>query len=88
MMDTSEVDAKETFQRRWMLENNIQTVDSMFKYDKDEQQQLRAMKPWERDPNYFKVNPFVSIVNLFLGSQNVCVGLAQNGHSRTEWRQH
>jgi hypothetical protein len=57
MMDTSEplADAKETFQRRWMLENNVQTVDSMFKYDKEEQQSLRALKPWERDPNYFKV---------------------------------
>ncbi|KAI6197466.1 COP9 signalosome complex subunit 5 [Aphelenchoides besseyi] len=44
----------ETHKRRWLLENNVQTVDSIFKYDREEQQSLRAMKPWERDPNYFK----------------------------------
>ncbi|KAI6183658.1 COP9 signalosome complex subunit 5 [Aphelenchoides bicaudatus] len=55
-MDTSEppADPKDAFLRRWELENNIKTVDTMFKYDKEEQQSLRAMKPWERDPNYFK----------------------------------
>lgn len=55
VMDTSESDPKAAFFRRWELENNIQTVDSIFKYDKDEQQQLRTLKPWERDPSYFKV---------------------------------
>lgn len=56
-MDTSEppADAKEIFQKRWLLENNVQTVDTIFKYDDEEQKSLRAIKPWDRDPNYFKV---------------------------------
>ena len=47
--------AMNMYQRRWLLENNVQTVDSIFKYDKEEQASMRMMKPWERDPNYFKV---------------------------------
>jgi COP9 signalosome complex subunit 5 len=44
-------------QRRWMLENNVAdtTMDNIFKYDREEQQMIRNVKPWEKDPHYFKV---------------------------------
>jgi hypothetical protein len=88
-MDTSEAGAMETFQKRWMLENNVQTADSIFKYDKEEQQSLRAMKPWERDPNYFKVNFLTQLILIhFLGSQDVGVGTSQDGHSCSKRRKH
>lgn len=46
-----------TSQRRWQLENNIvETADSIYKYDIEEQQMIRGVKPWEKDPHYFKVN--------------------------------
>lgn len=73
-MDTSEppADSKEVFLKRWLLENNVQTVDTMFKYDKEEQHQLRSMKLWERDPNYFKVsNLFNYFTFNFNGFQEV-----------------
>lgn len=90
-MDTSEppTDPKDIFLRRWEIENDIKTVDSIFKYDKEEQQSLRGMKPWERDPNYFKVY-FNSICNLnsILGGQNLCSCSSQNGYSCAKRRQH
>lgn len=42
-------------QRRWHLENNIETIDSIYKHDSEEQQMIRSVKPWEKDPHYFKV---------------------------------
>lgn len=53
--------------RRWLLENNIgeqQNTDGLFKYDREEQQMIRNVKPWEKDPHYFKVR---------FGVQN-CIG--------------
>lgn len=44
-------------QRRWILENNIAdtlAMDNSFKYDREEQQMIRNVKPWEKDPHYFK----------------------------------
>jgi len=43
-------------QRRWVLENNIENVnvDAIYKYDNEEQQMIRSVKPWEKDPHYFK----------------------------------
>ena len=43
-------------QRNWMLENSVaDSIDAIFKYDKEEQQMIRNVKPWEKDPHYFKV---------------------------------
>jgi hypothetical protein len=43
-------------QRNWMLENSVaDSMDTIFKYDKEEQQMIRNVKPWEKDPHYFKV---------------------------------
>uniref|UniRef100_A0A915MFQ6 MPN domain-containing protein n=1 Tax=Meloidogyne javanica TaxID=6303 RepID=A0A915MFQ6_MELJA len=42
-------------QRNWMLENSVaDSIDAIFKYDKEEQQMIRNVKPWEKDPHYFK----------------------------------
>lgn len=45
-----------TSQRRWQLENNIaEIIDSIYKYDHEEQMMIRGVKPWDKDPHYFKV---------------------------------
>ena len=44
-------------QKRWELENSIQTVegsDAYYVYDGAEQQALQHQKPWTKDPHYFK----------------------------------
>lgn len=46
-------------QKRWQLENNIEVMDNIYKYDNEEQQAIRTVKPWEKDPHYFKVNGLV-----------------------------
>lgn len=46
--DTQENVAKKT----WELENNVQTVntvDDIFKYDKQQQQDILTAKPWEKE---------------------------------------
>lgn len=43
--------------KTWELENNIDTIpasDDIFRYDAQQQQQILAAKPWERDPHFFK----------------------------------
>jgi len=40
--------------QRWELENNVQQVDSMFKYDASEQQMMQQQRPWAKDPHHFK----------------------------------
>ena len=45
--------------RRWLLENSVETLnaaDNIFKFDAEEQQMIRTVKPWEKDAQYFKVN--------------------------------
>lgn len=44
-------------QKRWELENSVQTVegsDAYYVYDAAEQQALQQQKPWTKDPHYFK----------------------------------
>ncbi|XP_060848223.1 COP9 signalosome complex subunit 5-like [Rhopalosiphum padi] len=51
--DSQAIIAKKT----WELENNIRivnTVDAIFKYDQQQQQDILTAKPWEKDPHYFK----------------------------------
>lgn len=46
--DTQESIAKKT----WELENNMQsvnTIDDIFKYDKQQQQDILTAKPWEKE---------------------------------------
>lgn len=61
-MDTSGPSSSTTqavAQRRWQFENNVvETVDNIYKYDNEEQQMIRSVKPWEKDPHYFKVYNF------------------------------
>lgn len=43
--------------KSWELENNIETVpacDEIFRYDAQQQQQILAARPWEKDPHFFK----------------------------------
>ncbi len=46
-------------QARWELENDVQAastsdLDSLYRYDAEEQKAIQAAKPWQRDPHYFK----------------------------------
>lgn len=57
-MDTSgptSSSSSQMAQRRWYLENNVESVDGVYKYDREEQQMIRSVKPWDKDPHYFKV---------------------------------
>jgi len=45
--------AKKTFE----LQNNIETVntvDEIYKYSQEQQQEILSRKPWTKDPHYFK----------------------------------
>jgi COP9 signalosome complex subunit 5 len=44
----------EMAKKSWELENNISTVDEIYKYDQAMQTQIQAQRPWEKDPYYFK----------------------------------
>lgn len=44
-------------QKRWELENDVRALseaDSLFKYNREEQQAVQQQKPWARDPHFFK----------------------------------
>lgn len=44
-------------QKTWEMENNIESVnniDSIFRYDAKQQQEILTAKPWTKDPHYFK----------------------------------
>ena len=44
-------------QKTWELSNNILEIspgEEIYKYDKQQQQQMLAAKPWEKDPHFFK----------------------------------
>ncbi|CAL7951661.1 unnamed protein product [Xylocopa violacea] len=43
--------------KTWEMSNNIEsisTVDEIYRYDRKEQQDILAAKPWEKDPHFFK----------------------------------
>lgn len=44
-------------QKTWELGNNVEgvsSVDEIYKYDKKQQQDILAAKPWDKDPHFFK----------------------------------
>ncbi|KAE8743242.1 hypothetical protein FOCC_FOCC011177 [Frankliniella occidentalis] len=43
--------------KTWELANNIETIsstDEIYRYDRKQQQDILAAKPWEKDPHFFK----------------------------------
>ncbi|XP_074635202.1 COP9 signalosome complex subunit 5-like [Acropora palmata] len=43
--------------KTWEMSNNIETlssVDEIFKFDRQQQQEILHAKPWQKDPHYFK----------------------------------
>ncbi|CAH3109776.1 COP9 signalosome complex subunit 5 [Pocillopora verrucosa] len=43
--------------KTWEMSNNMETinsVDEIFKYDRQQQQEILQAKPWQKDPHYFK----------------------------------
>ncbi|CAI6352510.1 unnamed protein product [Macrosiphum euphorbiae] len=57
-MASTSRDSQETIAKKtWELENSMQTVntvDDIFKYDRQQQQDILTAKPWEKDPHYFR----------------------------------
>lgn len=52
MASTSRDSQENIAKKTWELENNIQTVntvDDIFKYDKQQQQDILTAKPWEKE---------------------------------------
>nr|CAG4644833.1 EOG090X078Z [Leptodora kindtii] len=46
-----------TAMKSWMMANNVETIstmDDIYRYDKKQQQDMLAAKPWEKDPHFFK----------------------------------
>ncbi|KDE08164.1 COP9 signalosome complex subunit 5 [Microbotryum lychnidis-dioicae p1A1 Lamole] len=48
------VDAASTASKTFELNNDIQTVDSIFRHDQAEQRRQLAAQPWKKDPHYFQ----------------------------------
>ncbi|GAA5981713.1 hypothetical protein JCM5350_000465 [Sporobolomyces pararoseus] len=44
----------EVAQKNFDLNNNIQQVDEIFQYNKEEQQAILKQRPWRSDPHHFK----------------------------------
>ncbi|VEN47670.1 unnamed protein product [Callosobruchus maculatus] len=43
--------------KTWEMANNVEvvsSVDEIYRYDKKQQQDILAAKPWEKDPHFFK----------------------------------
>lgn len=53
-MDTSGSSSANYPLRNWCAANDIHTVETIYEYDASEQQAIRSVKPWEKDPHYFK----------------------------------
>ena len=56
MASTSE-SQRSIAQKTWEMSNNILEISSgeeIYKYDKQQQQQMLAAKPWEKDHHFFK----------------------------------
>lgn len=52
MASTSRDSQESVAKKTWELENNVQsvnTVDDIFKYDKQQQQDILTAKPWEKE---------------------------------------
>ncbi|KAF9416429.1 hypothetical protein HW555_006190 [Spodoptera exigua] len=57
MASTSADSQSSIAQKTWVMSNNIETVssvDEIYRYDKKQQQDILAAKPWEKDPHFFK----------------------------------
>uniref|UniRef100_A0A914ZP85 MPN domain-containing protein n=1 Tax=Parascaris univalens TaxID=6257 RepID=A0A914ZP85_PARUN len=52
-MEASSSDAP-TALRNWQFANNIKLSETIYQYDANEQQLIRTVRPWEKDPHYFK----------------------------------
>ncbi|XP_050345140.1 COP9 signalosome complex subunit 5 [Nymphalis io] len=57
MASTSADSQSSIAQKTWVMANNIEavsSVDDIYRYDKKQQQDILAAKPWEKDPHFFK----------------------------------
>ncbi|GAA6060463.1 hypothetical protein JCM10212_000891 [Sporobolomyces blumeae] len=48
------MDAEQVAHKSFDLNNDVQPVDDVFRYDKEEQRSILRQKAWKNDPNHFK----------------------------------
>jgi len=66
MASTSRDSQESIAKKTWELENNVQTVntvDDIFKYDKQQQQDILTAKPWEKE--YVHIVFFINYYYLY-----------------------
>ena len=60
-------------QKTWELSNNILEIspgEEIYKYDKQQQQQMLAAKPWEKDHHFFKdIKVYMNLYYSDIGSR-------------------
>ena len=54
MPEASTSSAAGIAQKTFELNNNVEAVDDVFRYDKAQQQAILNAAPWKADPHYFK----------------------------------
>ncbi|KAG8040852.1 hypothetical protein G9C98_001840 [Cotesia typhae] len=57
MASTSATDQSTIAQKTWEMSNNVEmisTMDEIYRYDRQEQQDILTAKPWDKDPHFFK----------------------------------
>lgn len=59
---------------RWELENNIQSTadgDALYRYNAQEEQTIRQIRPWTRDPHYFKKSSSIQLYSKMISSVRI-----------------
>lgn len=44
---------KEIAKKLWEMENNIDNIDEIYRYNREEQQDILAVKPWSKEYVFF-----------------------------------
>lgn len=82
-MESSMSSATSMAFRNWQMSNNVESLETIYQYDSAEQQAIRAVKPWEKDPHYFKVEFFISFSLVNYASPDSAITKMEHRYSST-----